>query len=49
MHRINQFASGLTKLKKGNNMWVRTISGWRFFKVAYTSQGLPYIIPGTGQ
>jgi hypothetical protein len=23
-------------------MWVRTISGWRFFKVEYTAQGIPY-------
>ncbi len=29
-------------------MWVRTVSGWYFFKVAYTSQGIPYPIEGTG-
>ena len=23
-------------------MWIRTISGWRFFEVAYTQQGIPY-------
>ncbi len=23
-------------------MWIRTINGWRFFKVEYTSQGIPY-------
>lgn len=24
-------------------MWIRTISGWKFFKVEYTKQGIPYI------
>lgn len=23
-------------------MWVRTVSGWRFFKIEYTIQGIPY-------
>lgn len=23
-------------------MWIRTISGWVFFKVEYTQQGIPY-------
>lgn len=23
-------------------MWVRTVSGWIFFEMAYTAQGLPY-------
>ena len=23
-------------------MWIRTINGWRFFKVEYTIQGIPY-------
>lgn len=23
-------------------MWIRTIKGWQFFKMKYTSQGLPY-------
>jgi hypothetical protein len=23
-------------------MWIRTINGWRFFKVEYTKQGIPY-------
>jgi hypothetical protein len=23
-------------------MWIRTISGWVFFEVEYTSQGIPY-------
>ena len=23
-------------------MWIRTISGWIFFNVEYTSQGMPY-------
>jgi hypothetical protein len=26
-------------------MWVRTISGWVFFDVTYTIQGIPMIIP----
>ena len=26
-------------------MWVRTISGWVFFDVRYTIQGIPIIIP----
>ena len=26
-------------------MWVRTISGWIFFDVTYTIQGIPMIIP----
>ena len=26
-------------------MWVRTISGWVFFDVTYTIQGMPIIIP----
>lgn len=25
-------------------MWIRTISGWIFFEVGYTAQGLPYPI-----
>jgi len=28
-----------------NKMWVRTISGWVFFDVTYTIQGIPMIIP----
>lgn len=24
-------------------MWVRTSSGWKFFRVEYTSQGFPII------
>lgn len=24
-------------------MWIRTVSGWRFFEVEFTSQGLPVI------
>lgn len=23
-------------------MWVRTISGWIFFNIEYTQQGIPY-------
>ena len=23
-------------------MWIRTINGWKFFKVEYTKQGIPY-------
>jgi hypothetical protein len=23
-------------------MWIRTNSGWRFFEVNYTEQGIPY-------
>jgi len=23
-------------------MWIRTVSGWKFFKVEYTKQGIPY-------
>lgn len=30
-------------------MWIRTVSGWEFFKVAYTQQGLPYIIQITNE
>ena len=26
-------------------MWIRTVNGLDFFEVAYTSQGIPYIIP----
>lgn len=26
-------------------MWVRTVSGWVFFDVTYTIQGMPIIIP----
>ncbi len=27
-------------------MWIRTVNGcWEFFEVAYTSQGIPYILP----
>lgn len=26
-------------------MWIRTVSGWIFFDVKYTSQGIPLIIP----
>lgn len=26
-------------------MWIRTVSGWIFFNVTYTSQGIPIIIP----
>ena len=26
-------------------MWVRTISGWVFFDVTYTIQGIPMITP----
>lgn len=26
-------------------MWVRTVSGWIFFNMTYTSQGIPVIIP----
>lgn len=29
-------------------MWIRTISGWIFFEVAYTQQGIPYpTVPAT--
>jgi hypothetical protein len=24
-------------------MWIRTINGWEFFEVTYTSQGIPII------
>jgi hypothetical protein len=24
-------------------MWVRTINGWEFIKIEYTSQGLPIV------
>ena len=30
---------------KKNKMWIRTISGWIFFDMTYTSQGIPVIIP----
>ncbi len=26
-------------------MWVRTVSGWVFFDVTHTIQGIPMIIP----
>jgi hypothetical protein len=26
-------------------MWVRNVSGWVFFEVTYTIQGIPMIIP----
>jgi hypothetical protein len=26
-------------------MWIRTVSGWIFFDVKYTIQGIPLIIP----
>lgn len=26
-------------------MWIRTVSGWIFFNVTYTNQGIPIIIP----
>jgi len=25
-------------------MWIITVSGWQFFKVGYTAQGIPYPI-----
>jgi hypothetical protein len=25
-------------------MWTRTINGWEFIKIQYTSQGLPIIV-----
>jgi len=28
-------------------MWIRTINGWRFFEVKYTSQGIPYLTKET--
>jgi len=24
-------------------MWIRTVSGWRFFEVEFTSQGIPFV------
>ena len=32
-----------------NKMWVRTISGWVFFDVTYTIQGMPIIISSKKQ
>jgi len=26
-------------------MWIRTVSGWKFFEIKYTSQGFPVIKP----
>jgi hypothetical protein len=23
-------------------MWIRTINGWKLFKIEYTEQGIPY-------
>jgi hypothetical protein len=24
-------------------MWIRTVSGWRFFEVDFTAQGIPFV------